>query len=205
MLGQVGVNIGAFVATATVVGGAVAFGAQTMVRDLIAGFYVLAEDQYGVGDEVDLGLARGTVERITLRSVRLRDSAGVAWHVPHGGVARVGNMSKTSVTSLDLAVARHSPLATLDAAAASLCAALAAHPDAAGLLTGVPVPAGVVQLADDRLVYRLNAPSRPGKNDEVTAIWRRLALEAFEAGGLLPPTASPIRTETAIAGEAQAE
>ena len=72
IVGEVGVNIGGVVATATVIGGAVAFGAQTLIRDVISGFFVLAEDQYGVGDEVDVGHAAGTVEKITLRTVRLR-------------------------------------------------------------------------------------------------------------------------------------
>ena len=105
IISEVGVNIGAFVATATVVGGAVAFGAQTLVRDLIAGFFVLAEDQYGAGDIVDVGLASGVVEQITLRSVRLRDSEGQIWYVPHGGVSRVGNLSKATSVLLDVEVA----------------------------------------------------------------------------------------------------
>ena len=108
IIGEVGINIGAFVATATVVGGAVAFGAQTLVRDVIAGFFVLAEDQYGVGDDVDLGLASGSVEKITLRSVRLRDGEGKVWFVPHGNVQRVANSSKASAAWLDLHIDRGS-------------------------------------------------------------------------------------------------
>ena len=187
VIGEIGVNIGAFVATATVIGGAVAFGAQTMVRDMIAGLFVLAEDQYGVGDEVDLGLASGTVERITLRSVRVRDGAGAVWYVPHGGVARVGNMSKSSLTKFDLEVSRRMPLADLEAAAAELCAALDARPEAVDLLLGPPKPTGIAAITDDRIVYRLSAPSHPGTNDEVTALWRRLVVEAFESGRLIAP------------------
>ncbi|HRE03532.1 MAG TPA: mechanosensitive ion channel, partial [Ilumatobacteraceae bacterium] len=65
VISEAGVNIGAFVATATVIGGAIAFGAQTLIRDVIGGFFVLADDQFGVGDEVDLGQATGVVERVT--------------------------------------------------------------------------------------------------------------------------------------------
>ena len=75
--------------------------------DVIAGMFVLAEDQYGVGDEVDLGIASGTVERISLRAVRIRDGVGGVWFVPHGGVARVGNLSKSPAAVLDLVVARY--------------------------------------------------------------------------------------------------
>ncbi|MDO8389436.1 MAG: mechanosensitive ion channel [Actinomycetota bacterium] len=188
IIGEAGVNIGAFVATATVVGGAVAFGAQTLVRDVIAGLFILADDQYGVGDDVDLGVASGTVERLTLRSVRLRDGAGAVWYVQHGGVARVGNMTKASATRFDLEVARHTSLADLDAAVEALCAALAATPAAAHLLAAPPTPAGIASIADDRLVYRVNVPVRPGAHDELGAIWRRLVVGAFEAGRLVPPS-----------------
>ncbi|MDO8361281.1 MAG: mechanosensitive ion channel [Actinomycetota bacterium] len=187
VISEAGINIGAFVATATVVGGAVAFGAQTLIRDVISGFFVLAEDQYGVGDEIDLGHASGTVERITLRSVRLRDGTGGVWHVPHGGVVRVGNMSKSSVALLDLEVARASPLPALDSTAAQLCAALAQHPEAAGRLAGEPAAVGISDVRDDRLVYRLSVPTGPGHHDVVQRLWRLLALQAFERGELLPP------------------
>lgn len=187
IVGEIGVNIGAFVATATVVGGAVAFGAQTLVRDMISGVFVLAEDQYGVGDDVDLGLATGTVERITLRSVRLRDGAGVVWHVPHGGVGRVGNMSKSTLNRLEIVVARSMQLAEIEAVADELCAALSAAPEADELALGVPSRGGVAALADDRIVYRVKVPSNPGAHDEVAALWRRLVVQAFESGRLVAP------------------
>lgn len=187
IIGEIGINIGAFVATATVIGGAVAFGAQTLVRDVIAGLFVLSDDQYGVGDEVDLGVAAGTVERLTLRSARLRDGTGVVWYVQHGAVARVGNMSKALATRFDLEVARSTPLADLDAAVAELCAALDAAPEAVDRIAGPPQPVGLAAIADDRLVYRIKVPVHPGSHDEVAAIWRRLVVGAFEAGRLTPP------------------
>src|SRR5258706_10743448 len=94
IISELGVNLGAFVAAATIIGGALAFGAQTIVRDFLAGIFVLVEDQYGVGDIVDLGLASGQVERVTLRSTRLRDDEGRVWHVPNGQVVRAGNLSQ---------------------------------------------------------------------------------------------------------------
>ena len=204
VIGEIGINIGAFVATATVVGGAVAFGAQTLIRDVISGFFVLAEDQYGVGDEIDVGHAKGTVERLTLRSVRLRDGAGGVWHVPHGGVLRVANMSKSSVALLDLEVSRGSSLPALDAAAAALCAGLVDAQPVQGMLTASPVAAGVIDVRDDRLVYRLSVATAPGFQDTVRRTWRLLALDAFERGELtMPPVPytvvrveqSPVATE----------
>ncbi len=187
VISEFGVNIGAFVATATVVGGAIAFGAQQLLRDLIAGFFVLAEDQYGVGDEVDLGHAAGRVERITLRAVRLRDAVGAVWYVPHGGVARVANLSKSSAAALDIEVSRSMSRAALDEAAEELCAELAADASVASLLSGVPQPVGIVDVRDDRFVYRVKAGTVPGAHDTVTAQWRRLMLDAFDDGRLRAP------------------
>lgn len=189
IISETGVNIGAFVATATVVGGAIAFGAQTLVRDAIAGLFVIAEDQYGVGDTVDVGHASGTVERITLRSVRLRDGDGRVWHVPHGGVVRTANLSKSPKAVLDLDVARTTQLDDLEQAAADLCSALASDPDILPVLISHPTRDGIVAVKDDRLVYRLSVVTRPGKHDDVKQRWQVLALRAYESGALVAPTA----------------
>lgn len=188
IVSQMGINIGAFVATATVVGGAAAFGAQQLVRDVIAGLFVLAEDQYGVGDEVDLGLASGTVERITLRSVRLNDSDGRIWTVPHGGVPRSANLSKESVAMLDIEVSRSTPFDVLMAEAAAVCDQLATASVAVPLMVGAPTVAGVVKITDDRLVCRVKVRTVPGGADKVKSVLRELVLRAFEAGRLTVPT-----------------
>ena len=186
IISELGINIGAFVATATIVGGALAFGAQTLVRDLIAGFFVLAEDQYGVGDQVDLGLATGVVDRISLRSARLRDPEGTIWYVPHGAVARVGNLSQTTSVRLDLHVARSSDLDQLFAIATALGERLTEQ--VGDVLTAPPTVVGLVDLDDDRLVYRLTAAIRPGKQDGVRRAWRVMVLEAFSRGDLEQPS-----------------
>jgi small conductance mechanosensitive channel len=179
VIGELGVNIGGVLATATVIGGAVAFGAQTLVRDVIAGFFVLVEDQYGVGDEVDLGLAQGAVQRITLRTVRLRDQEGRVWHVPHGNVQRVANLSASPLALIDLEVDRAMPLARLDEMAAQLCRALADDPVAGPLLAETPRALGVLDIRDDRVVYRLVAATEPGRQADVQRIWRTLAVSTF--------------------------
>lgn len=189
IVGEVGVNIGAFVATATVVGGAVAFGAQTMVRDVIAGFFVLAEDQYGVGDDVDLGLASGNVEKITLRSVRLRDGEGKVWFVPHGYVQRVANSSKASAAWLDLHIDRGSDVSAALEVAARLGDELRHDATVGHCLAADPLVVGVTDVRDDRFVVRVNAPTLPNEGDKVRRAWRVLALEAFARGDLTPPSA----------------
>jgi moderate conductance mechanosensitive channel len=189
VIGELGVNIGAFVATATIIGGALAFGAQTLVRDAIAGFFVIAEDQYGLGDVVDVGHATGVVERITLRSVRLRDGEGRVWHVPHGGVIRTANLSKSPKVLLDLEVSRTSHLDNLERVSAALCDELRAHTDFDSALLGAPEVVGLTEVRDDRLVYRLSVTTRPGEQDRVKQFWRTAALRAFERGDIVAPAA----------------
>lgn len=93
-LGEFGVNLGPLAAGAGIIGVALGFGAQSLVRDFLSGIFVLVEDQYGVGDVVDLGDASGMVEAVNLRTTRLRDVHGTVWHIPNGEVRRVGNKSQ---------------------------------------------------------------------------------------------------------------
>jgi small conductance mechanosensitive channel len=94
VLGEIGLNLGPFIAGAGIIGVAVAFGAQNVIKDFLSGIFMVLEDQYGVGDEIDTGVATGTVEWVSLRSTRLRDADGVAWHVPNGEIKRVANFSQ---------------------------------------------------------------------------------------------------------------
>src|SRR5215204_1508501 len=93
-LGTLGLDLGPLIAGAGIVGVAVGFGSQNLVRDFISGIFMLMEDQYGVGDVVDAGPATGTVEGVGLRTTRLRDVNGTLWHIPNGEIRRVGNRSQ---------------------------------------------------------------------------------------------------------------
>ena len=192
IISEIGVNIGGVIATATIIGGAVAFGAQTLIRDLIAGLFVLAEDQYGVGDQVDLGYASGEVERITLRSVRLRDGEGTVWHMAHGNVVRVANRSKSSLALLDVEVARDTDIEVVEEVARALARKLEAMPAAAATMTGSPSMVGLTEMRDDRLIYRVAVPTLPGRHDEVRRAWRKLVHEAFREGVLQRPVVQAV-------------
>jgi small conductance mechanosensitive channel len=141
---------------------------------------VLVEDQYGVGDEVDLGLARGSVQRITLRTVRLRDAEGRVWHVPHGNVVRVANLSAASLAVIDLEIDRAMPLERVDVVAEALRAALEDDERAKEFLAAPPRAIGISGIHDDRVVYRMVAPTRPGRQGEVQRRWTALAVEVFQ-------------------------
>jgi small conductance mechanosensitive channel len=94
ILGQLDIDLAPLIAGAGIGGIALGFGAQTVVKDFLSGLFMLIEDQYGVGDIVDLGPATGTVEKVSLRSTTIRDVQGTVWHIPNGEILRVGNFSQ---------------------------------------------------------------------------------------------------------------
>ena len=105
-LGEFGIDLAPLLAGAGVLGVAIGFGSQSLVRDFLSGMFILIEDQFGVGDIVDLGDASGTVEAVSLRTTRLRAVDGTVWHMPNGEITRVGNMSQHwSRALLDVEVA----------------------------------------------------------------------------------------------------
>jgi small conductance mechanosensitive channel len=93
-LGQLGLNLAPLIAGAGIVGVAIGFGAQTLVRDFLSGLLILLEDQYGIGDRVDLSTeVAGVVEEVNLRITRIKGDDGTVWFVPNGEIRRVGNKS----------------------------------------------------------------------------------------------------------------
>jgi small-conductance mechanosensitive channel len=94
ILGELGVDLGPLVASAGVVGFAVGLGAQTIVRDVFSGIIMLVEDQYGVGDQVDVLDVKGTVETVGLRITTIRDRQGTLWYLRNGEILKVGNKSQ---------------------------------------------------------------------------------------------------------------
>lgn len=105
ILGEIGVSLGPLIASAGIAGIAIGFGAQSIVSDFLAGIFVLIEDQYGVGDVIDVGETTGKVEEVGFRTTRVRDINGVLWTVPNGNIERVGNFSQIwSMSVFDLEV-----------------------------------------------------------------------------------------------------
>ena len=95
VLGEFGLNLGPLIASAGVIGVALGLGAQTIVRDVLSGLFMLVEDQYGVGDKVEVLDISGTVEKVGLRITTVRDSAGTLWYLRNGEILKVGNQSQS--------------------------------------------------------------------------------------------------------------
>ena len=94
ILAEFGLNLGPLIASAGVIGVALGLGAQTLVRDILSGIFMLVEDQYGVGDKVDVLEVQGVVETVGLRITTVRDAKGTIWYLRNGEILKVGNKSQ---------------------------------------------------------------------------------------------------------------
>jgi small-conductance mechanosensitive channel len=94
ILSEFGLNLGPLIASAGVIGVALGLGAQTLVRDILSGIFMLVEDQYGVGDKVDVLDVKGVVETVGLRITTVRDASGTIWYLRNGEILKVGNKSQ---------------------------------------------------------------------------------------------------------------
>ena len=177
-LNELGVQVGALIAGAGILGAAIGFGAQSLVRDLISGLFIVFEDQFGVGDVVDLGEIKGVIEAVGLRVTQVRDVEGTLWYVRNGEIARVGNKSQGfSRVIVDLSF---DPSVDVEKAKTALLAAAqsASKSKLAGpLMIGAAEVWGIQSLSGDALVIRLVQQVTPKGVDDV-AQELRLALVA---------------------------
>lgn len=193
ILGELNIKLGPLIAGAGVVGVALGFGAQSLVRDVLAGLFVLIEDQYGVGDVVDVGPATGTVERVTLRSTRLRDVAGTVWHVPNGEIVRAGNQSQRfSRALIDVTVANDADLTAAEGVVAEVAQALAEDPEWSDRLLGAPSMLGVQALDTQGTTLRLVVDTEPASQWAVERELRRRLRDGLHRAGIsVPQHATP--------------
>ncbi len=191
ILAVLGVSLAASVASAGVVGVALGFGAQNVVRDVLAGWFILVEDRYGVGDVIDAGPpAVGTVERVTLRSTRLRDINGTVWHVANGEILRVGNKSQSwSRAVVDVVVAPDADLEQARLLLGDVGEELQADPGWASLVTSEPNVLGVQRIDPTGVTLRVIIDTSPGEQFPVEREYRLRVLRAFDAAHV--PLAAP--------------
>ena len=205
ILQELGLKLGGLVAGATVVGAALGFGAQALVRDFLSGFFLLVEDQFVVGDRIDIGVASGKVERVTLRVTQLRDDEGtVLEYVPNGRIDRVANKTQGYATAmLDVGVAHGTDL---DRAAAAIhdarVALVAEHTWRRWCCRGPKGPDGVQSFDSEKVVLRvLSVRVRPGSQWKLLAALRARLLEALPAAGVgLPVSTGVVASPRAAPG-----
>lgn len=184
VFGELGFNLGPLLASAGIVGVALGFGAQSLVKDLIAGLFMLLEDQYGVGDTVDLGEAVGVVETVGLRITTVRDMRGVLWYIRNGEIVRVGNKSQGwALVVIDIPIgfiSSEEAIAVLKTAAGAV-AGSAEHQNE---FLEPPDVVGVEQLTVDGAVIRTIAKTTAEGQPVVQRELRRALTEALELAGL---------------------
>jgi small conductance mechanosensitive channel len=196
VLSELGIAIGALAAGAGILGAALGFGAQTLVRDFLAGLFIVVEDQFGVGDTVDLGSASGVVESIRLRVTQVRDGEGTVWYVRNGEILRVGNQSQGwSRIILDLPLAYNSDLEKAKKVLEQAAAKLAENPSLKTGLIGKAEVWGIQALGSEGLVFRLVQQVRPSKKDALTRALRQEVKTALDKAGikLAKPASSPTK------------
>lgn len=188
VLGAFNINLGPLIAGAGIAGIALGFGAQNLVRDFLSGMFMLLEDQYGVGDVVDLGEATGIVESVSLRTTRLRAVDGTVWYVPNGEVRRVGNMSQHwSRALLDVPVAYDTDLDRASAVIKATADAMAADPEWTALILSDPEVWGLEQLGDSQMSIRLVVQTVPLEQWKVMRELRRRLKMSFDEAGIEIP------------------
>ena len=162
ILGELGINLAPFIAGTSIIGVALGFGAQSVVKDFLSGMFMILEDQYGVGDVIDFEEATGTVEAVGLRTTRLRDVNGTVWYVRNGEVVRVGNKSQGyAQVVLDVPMAASTDIEDASEALRSVAMQMYAEEDWAGVFLSEPEVQGVEAMTRDETVIRLVARVRP--------------------------------------------
>ncbi|MBA2752553.1 MAG: mechanosensitive ion channel family protein [Actinobacteria bacterium] len=188
------VPVTSLVAPATIAGVALGFGAQRVVGDLLSGFFILSEDQYGVGDVIQIGQANqltatGTVEGVSLRTTRLRTSGGEMVIIPNGAILQVTNRSRDwSRVTVDVPVELE---ADIDEATNVLCevgAEMAADKEWSELLLEAPTVTGVESIEVGYANLRIVARTLPAKAPEVSRELRRRSINALRTASFTPPS-----------------
>ncbi|HSJ24591.1 MAG TPA: mechanosensitive ion channel family protein [Longimicrobiales bacterium] len=181
-------NIGPILASFGIIGLAFSFGAQSLVRDVISGTFMLMEGQFGVGDVVEVAGVSGLVEKITLRTTILRDVEGRVHIVPNGEITRVTNMTKSwSRAVLNIGVAYREDADRVMDVLRDLLHDFQQDPEWGALLLEDPVVPGIESFGDSAVVIRVMAKTLPLKQWDVGRELRRRIKKRFDAEGIEIP------------------
>jgi len=187
-IAELGYDIAPLIASAGILGVALGFGAQSLVKDFLSGIFMIFEDQYGVGDTVDLGDVSGTVEGVSLRVTRLRDVDGTVWYVRNGEILRVGNQSQNWARSvLDIAVGYKEDIARVRQILMEVAHDLWEDERWRDLIIEEPEVWGVQSLGPDEVVVRVTLKTLPQQQWNVSREMRERVKSRFDAEGIQMP------------------
>jgi small conductance mechanosensitive channel len=189
MLSAIGLNIGPILASAGIVGVALGFGSQTLVKDFLSGIFMIFEDQYGVGDVVDMGEGlTGTVEAVSLRVTRMRDTNGTVWYVRNGELLRVGNMSQNwARTVLDVQVSSLEDLTRVKTVLSDVLHDLWQDDDFDGVIIEEPEIWGIEAITQDAITLRVTLKTAPMEQWRVARVLRERVKSRFDHEGIQAP------------------
>jgi small-conductance mechanosensitive channel len=194
ILDVVGLPIAPLIASAGIVGVALGFGAQSLVKDFLSGIFLILEDQYGVGDLVDTGMGTvGTIEAVGLRVTRLRDGSGVVWYVRNGEILQVGNHSQGWSTAIvDMAVAYTENIPRVQQIIGETAAAMAEEDGWKEKILEPPTVAGVESVTGTAVTIRVVVKCSPNEHLGVQRELRERIKAAFDRESVrVPPPVFP--------------
>jgi small conductance mechanosensitive channel len=186
VLARFGMNLAPLLTSVGILGIAIGFGAQELVKDFISGMFMLLEDQYGVGDIIDAGPATGTVEAVTLRITRLRDADGRVWYIRNGTISRVGNESQGwSRALVNVPVPYDADIEEVRELLKSIANGLWEEPGMRDLvIVEEPKVYALEQISDSAMLFRVTAKTMPGKQNEVARELRVRIKHALDEKGV---------------------
>ena len=187
-ISELGYDIAPLIAGAGIIGVALGFGAQSLVKDFLSGIFMIFEDQYGVGDSVNLGEAIGTVEAVSLRVTRVRDVDGTVWYVRNGEILRVGNQSQNwSRSVLDIAVGYKEDVTRVRRILKEVAHTLWEDEGYRDRIIEEPEVWGVQSLGPDSVVVRVTLKTMPQQQWVVAREMRERVKARFDAEGISMP------------------
>jgi len=188
ILPEFNINIGAMLAAAGVLGLALGFGGQYLIRDIITGLFIILENQYRIDDVIDIDGTSGVVEEISLRKTTLRDLNGTIHHIPHGDVKKVSNLTKDfSRVNLDIGISYNADLEHVISVVNKVGNDLSAHPDWTSFITKAPQFLRVNDFADSSIIIKITGETIPLKQWAVTGELRKCIKIAFDKEGIQIP------------------
>ncbi len=194
ILGMLGINLTPLLASATVIGATIGFGAQSLVRDYLSGFLLTMEDQFGIGDTISVNDTTGVVEDLSLRVTRVRAADGTVWYLPNGDIRRLANNSRgwaKAVVDLPVKATSTAELNRAKDLVADAARTVAHGPRFASSCTEPPEVLGLVAAAAEGATLRVALRTSPGLRDPLARALREAAVDALVGADLWPDAATP--------------